>query len=359
VSSDAAQSTPSRRYRPSRAALLGSSLFLAGSFVTVLSVLLPHSGHVHVGAYWALAGAQVALSVILLALPRRLATRTVPAIVVVAGVASVSFAVLMNGERDGGPALLNELFYVWPALYVGYFFGRWGVAAAVALIGVVYAGVLTNLGLGIEASVTRWLVVVSVSCGAAALLRALRSQVDRLLGQLRETARTDSLTGVLNRRGFEEVCRDALRDADGDRPCTLLLGDIDHFKALNDRSGHAAGDEALAKVARALADACRPQDSVGRVGGEEFAILLPATPVHVAFVIAERMRRDVRRADVTMSFGVATAPEHGESLDELMRAADAALYDAKARGRDRTAAFEPGGEMPTWFVGAIAPGAVR
>jgi diguanylate cyclase (GGDEF)-like protein len=339
--------------------MLGSSLFLAGSFVTALSLLLPHSEYVDERGYWILAGAQIALSALLLAIPRSFATRTIPAIVVVAGIASVSFAVLMNGERDGGSALLNELFYVWPALYVGYFFGRRGVAVSVALIAVAYAGVLVNLGLATGVSVSRWLVVVTVACGAATLLRALRSQVDRLLGQLRETARTDSLTEVLNRRGFEEACRDALLGADGDRPCTLLLGDIDHFKALNDHSGHAAGDQALVSVARVLEDACRPQDSVGRVGGEEFAILLPATPVHEAFVIAERLRREVRRADVTMSFGVATAPEHGASLDDLMRAADAALYDAKARGRDRTAAFEPGGGMPTWFASDFAPDAAR
>jgi diguanylate cyclase (GGDEF)-like protein/putative nucleotidyltransferase with HDIG domain len=119
-----------------------------------------------------------------------------------------------------------------------------------------------------------------------------------------------------------------------------MIGDLDHFKEVNDRCGHAAGDEALRRVARLLTGGARAIDTVARVGGEEFALLLPTATAVGAEAIAKRMGAAVRSAfrdepvALSMSFGIAAFPEHGATSGALLGAADAALYQAKRKGRD-------------------------
>jgi diguanylate cyclase (GGDEF)-like protein len=121
-----------------------------------------------------------------------------------------------------------------------------------------------------------------------------------------------------------------------------VLADLDRFKELNDRCGHPAGDDALVAVARTLDGGCRSIDTVARIGGEEFALLLPATSPSGAFEVAERLRAEIARtaaADgraLTISFGIVACSGAQTAQEGLMRAADAALYRAKAAGRDRT-----------------------
>jgi diguanylate cyclase (GGDEF)-like protein len=138
-----------------------------------------------------------------------------------------------------------------------------------------------------------------------------------------------------------------------------VIGDLDHFKAVNDELGHRAGDEALVRVGQILHLRRRAGDSIARTGGEEFTILLPGASEHEAYLVAERMRVTVERefsgdpVPLTFSFGVATYPEHGRSADAVIEAADQALYAAKALGRNRSVIFnreisaifapEPGG----------------
>jgi diguanylate cyclase (GGDEF)-like protein/putative nucleotidyltransferase with HDIG domain len=125
------------------------------------------------------------------------------------------------------------------------------------------------------------------------------------------------------------------------------MGDLDHFKRVNDLLGHPAGDERLRKFARLLNAGKRRIDAAARMGGEEFALLLPETDEHGAYVIAERMRHAVRdgfapdQVALTVSFGVAAYPNHGANGDQLLQAADQALYVAKELGRDRTAIYRP------------------
>ena len=169
-------------------------------------------------------------------------------------------------------------------------------------------------------------------------LRIARDTADRL-------ARTDELTGMKNRRAFYELAQQAFeQSARYERPLSLISLDIDHFKSINDTSGHGAGDAALRAIARVMATTSRVTDIAGRVGGEEFAILLPETTTEDAVVHAERLRREVAETVVsydgvdirfTCSMGVASRDEFTVSLDRLMARADAALYDAKAAGRDR------------------------
>lgn len=155
--------------------------------------------------------------------------------------------------------------------------------------------------------------------------------------RLRRLAETDPLTGVHNRRGFTALAAAALEAG----PAALLMVDIDGFKQVNDCHGHAFGDEVLVAVAAACLRTVRERDVVGRLGGEEFGILLPGAGLLPAVEVAERLRRAVRglRFDgvevaVTASIGVAAAPP-GHRLDDLLAAADAELYRAKRGGRDR------------------------
>lgn len=161
----------------------------------------------------------------------------------------------------------------------------------------------------------------------------------------------DYLTGIANRRAFFEVAeRELERSRHLPRPVVLLLFDADHFKAVNDRHGHPAGDAVLMHLASTLMAAFRPSDLVARIGGEEFAVLLPSTTLAVAHDLAERCCRRVASETVqvdgvpiacTVSGGMALAPDGAQSLDLLLKRADQALYAAKAQGRNRIASWTP------------------
>jgi diguanylate cyclase (GGDEF)-like protein len=166
---------------------------------------------------------------------------------------------------------------------------------------------------------------------------------------LRELSLRDGLTGIANRRRFDETLEVELHHAaHSTAPISLLLVDIDHFKALNDRCGHQRGDECLIQVATALASASlRQGDLVARYGGEEFAVILPACDEESAMALGERLRMAVLDLAiphagappeycVSISVGVATASSPMAGRTELIGLADAALYEAKRRGRNRT-----------------------
>jgi diguanylate cyclase (GGDEF)-like protein len=154
-------------------------------------------------------------------------------------------------------------------------------------------------------------------------------------------SRTDDLTGLLNTRAFsaEAPRMIALCDRHG-RPVTVAYLDLDHFKQVNDRFGHARGDQVLATVAAALRDAGRDTDIVARLGGDEFALLLPETDATGAAIVLERVRAGVihslrdEQIRVTVSIGAVTGEPGHRQVDELLKLADANLYDAKARGKD-------------------------
>jgi diguanylate cyclase (GGDEF)-like protein len=158
------------------------------------------------------------------------------------------------------------------------------------------------------------------------------------------------LTGLANRRAFFEAAEIELdRAAHTPRSLALIVFDADHFKHVNDRYGHPAGDRVLCDLAHALRDTFRAVDTVARLGGEEFAVLLPSTGVEQALLVADRLRAQVATRLVaaegaeiayTVSAGVAVLDGTG-SIDALIKRADEALYHAKAQGRNRVAEWTP------------------
>jgi diguanylate cyclase (GGDEF)-like protein len=162
------------------------------------------------------------------------------------------------------------------------------------------------------------------------------------LDSCEEAAFTDHLTGLANRRRFErQLEREVERTRRSGRPFCLLMLDIDHFKLVNDTHGHEAGDEVLRQLARVLQEATRGIDLSARVGGEEFAVLLTETEMHSGLEVSERLRVAVEQAamphqaGITASFGLAEFPLSAQTASELFIAADAAMYAAKAQGRNR------------------------
>ena len=173
-----------------------------------------------------------------------------------------------------------------------------------------------------------------------------RRRITRLRARLDDANRTDPLTGLINRRAFEELLDLELeRAVRSDRPLSVIVGDIDGFRWVNEQHGHEAGDTALQSVAHNALKWKRRIDVAARIGGEEFALLLPETDERGAFIVAERLRRATHRnfaespVGVRFSFGVATAPGHGTDGVDLLLAADRATAAAKDLGGDRTVIY--------------------
>ncbi len=188
--------------------------------------------------------------------------------------------------------------------------------------------------------------LIAIALYAAALARPLLRSLNRV-AYVAEQAMLDPLTGSANRRGFERALAVELeRSSRGGHPCALVIVDLDDFKAVNDQHGHGVGDDVLVMLAEQLRDSVRAADTVARLGGEEFALLLPETSLAGALAVAERARRSLdasgmrlkggERLTVTASFGAADFPASPDRAS-LMRDADLALYTAKRLGKNRVA----------------------
>lgn len=263
------------------------------------------------------------------------AWRTVAVSVFQGGVgAAIGLTVLRHGHatRSRYPYLFTQLMAL--AILLGN--------GARAIIYVAKAGELTSLLqpsawnlLFVSAGTTAWPVL---TLGAVMMVH------DTMMAKAEHAANRDFLTGAWSRRAFFEFAELELKRARrSGRPLSLLLLDVDHFKKINDTLGHAAGDRVLVDVVPRTMATIRDTDYLGRVGGEEFAVLLPETTPACALKIGERLRAALAAnsehggVGFTVSIGVATL--HGtEAFHELMRRADAALYAAKVAGRNRVAA---------------------
>ena len=163
--------------------------------------------------------------------------------------------------------------------------------------------------------------------------------------QLELLASTDPLTGAYNRRHFIDAGNnEILRSQRYQHAITVLMLDIDHFKAVNDTYGHGIGDDALKETVRVIADTLRGEDTLGRIGGEEFAVLLPETDAARAALLAERIREAISRIVIktpesdltfTMSIGLTEGKDGDKSIEDMLKRADEGLYQAKEQGRNR------------------------
>ncbi|XMG37255.1 GGDEF domain-containing protein [Amycolatopsis bartoniae] len=209
---------------------------------------------------------------------------------------------------------------------------------------------LEAITIGLGAVTAILLVILPPTVAIMAVVTVVFNRLAEL-DQLQDDVRTDPKTQVYNMRGWTESAERALtRAGKSDDNLGVLMIDLDHFKWINDTYGHPAGDDVLRNLAQLLDEVTRPSDVVGRFGGEEFLVLLPETDQAAATGAAERIRSSVaelrivttdKRGDQitvsgrTASIGVAVFPDHGDSLEKLMQAADAAVYEAKEGGRNQ------------------------
>jgi diguanylate cyclase (GGDEF)-like protein len=239
------------------------------------------------------------------------------------------------GATDGAT------LYVWPVLWTTYFFGRRGAIAIVLWVGVAHGLVLFSLPAA-SSYFGRWLdVMISVAL-VASVVEILARRNSALMSRLADEARIDGLTGLLNRRGFDE--RATLELADTDRKPQAIAAaafDIDGFKHINDEWGHQVGDRVLARIGGLLAGRSRGIDIAARMGGDEFVVLLPGSDLPEAHAFTQRIRHALASGEdsglpaVRVSAGVAVAIAPS-NIEPLLHRADQALYAAKRAGRDRT-----------------------
>jgi len=262
-----------------------------------------------------------------------------PAAVVLAGSAVLVVAVAGVDYATGIELRVFPLYFL-PVLAVSLRLGRWpglGTAAVCAL-----AWELSNLMAGMRESRTAIglanLVLMAIAFGSVALLAAAQRE---WLRRERAISRTDGLTGLLNGRGFYEAAAvEVARSIRYRHPITLAYMDVDDFKGINDRFGHARGDAILVAIARALRRACRSTDLVARLGGDEFVILFPETGRDAAEAALVKLRSRVREAGsqdgspVSASIGSVSFAKPSAEVEALVHAADTVLYTVKADGKN-------------------------
>lgn len=338
------------REDPANMARTFAYLFGTGATLVLVSLFLPHSpDRDTTGLLLA------ALAAYLVAIGFLVAFDRLPLWVYeaspLAGTALVSLAVYFGGPQA---ATSYAMYYFWVALAACYFL-RPPIAMAHLVIASLAYGFVLLIGPGhVVLPGLTWAVVTGTLMIVGILMTTLRGQVERLVRQLAAAARTDSLTQLANRRELEDRFTAELeRSTRTARPLSILILDLDWFKEYNDRFGHSAGDRALVMLAQALKRATRTSDVVARLGGEEFGVLAPETDETEGFLLAERLRAEVRQAfareteKMTISCGVASFPIHGITSGELLHAADRALYEAKESGRDRSVVFKQVGAEGT------------
>ena len=340
----AEQRTQHARYLAERMAPMIRALLAMAVVLYLFTTITRTVLGVHPAALgWRLA---LAVPLVLIALAARRTQRPTPLSLLALGcllLLEVGISLNTLDLAPGQPWIMPGLLLpvassvIWP--------GRWDFIAAMTLCAL---GPIPMLLLGhVDAMhINQYMVTMVVAITVSVVLRAfmartLIQQFD-LEQRLREQANTDGLTGLLQRNRFLELAHTALAAASSKQAtASMLYVDADHFKQINDNHGHAAGDVVLLALAKALRAHSRPTDLIGRIGGEEFALLLPGVGLRQASDRAEQLRlaaRKIQRPDgpLTVSIGIAQCPHGGcADVDALLARADQAMRQAKAGGRDQ------------------------
>ncbi len=240
----------------------------------------------------------------------------------------------------GGPTSPALMWFALPAVTLGVRFDPWGMVVGTAYLLAVFLVSTVAVDPASAAAHSQTLVAATALILSTVILSGALVESDRAH---RRRSTLDPLTGLFNRNALEQ----RLAEIDGE-PCdsgrgqshALLLCDLDHFKRVNDKLGHAAGDAVLQDIAYTMRAVLRAGDTIYRIGGEEILVVLPGATEQDAVAIAERLREAVRKrrpvgVGVTISIGAAVSRPDTVNTDDLVARADAALYSAKAGGRDR------------------------
>lgn len=314
-------------------------MLCAGGVLGWLGAVLPPPAEGSEAAVAAIGTAAFVTGAILLLLRRPLPDWAL-GLVIALGSVAITVATSEGGTGTGTED--NEMLYVWIALYSFYFFSFPHALAQMAFIATLYAVLLASEPLALGPAVTSWVVTATTLLLGGIVVALLRRSVRRLVDELTNRARVDGLTGLLNREGLEErAATELARTRREGSPLAVMVVDIDGFKTVNDTLGHPAGDEALQRIAAALAAAVRTVDAVARIGGDEFTVLLPGADRATASAVADRLLAAVRREGTRtglpklgVSIGFAVGHGGSDSLEDLWQAADRAMYNTKREGGD-------------------------
>ncbi|MGN6188094.1 MAG: GGDEF domain-containing protein, partial [Conexibacter sp.] len=265
-------------------ALVLASFYLAGATLVLVTIALPHAADASEAGLLAISLNAYLIGGLMMWQSRRMPQRALPFLlawgsVLVTGVAWCS-------AEHPSPLVC---FYLWVFLYSAYLFETRVGVAQIVLVGGLYGALL--LGRPPEAGAGAWWIVgMATMTIAAIVIRVMRAHVELLIARLSDAARTDPLTQLPNRRGFRELLDlEVERARRSGAPMTVLAADLDHFKDVNDRAGHHVGDAVLQQVAELLREGVRQLDVAARIGGEEFAVILPGADAQEAFAVAERL----------------------------------------------------------------------
>jgi diguanylate cyclase (GGDEF)-like protein len=316
-------------------------MFAFAALLSPVSLVVPHEAGYDTAGIVAVTAVAAATALALLRLRKRPPVAAVHASVALAGVLTTATVFFTNGLPNAA-----TLFYVWIVLFVFYFF-EWRVAAAhLGAVLVLYT--LSAIGTDSDSPLVGNVIgTIGALAGAGAIVAALRRRINRLMTALVETALTDELTGLPNRRAFgDDFARALARAIRTRQPLALGVIDLDYFKTINDRYGHPVGDQVLTRFGALLRSSVRAGDTAALLGGEEFGVLFIGADPAAVVRSAERVRAETERAfaadgpALTASIGVAHwAPDDPVDAVELMRRADQSLYEATNAGRNRVAAW--------------------
>jgi diguanylate cyclase (GGDEF)-like protein len=313
---------------------IGAALFVAGGVTMAVTLLAPAAGRPPLLAFLPVGVACFGFAAYLgfaRRLPDWVLLATPPL-----GTLVVTAIMSIEGTTSGTP-----FFYLWPMLVAAYFFQLREVVANFLLVCAAF-GVALALWVPVADGRTIMFVDTAIAVGGVTgLVFMLKTRLGRVVAGMHKASTTDALTGALNRGAFQQQLDAALAAMEA-RSFVLAVLDLDHFKRVNDRFGHPAGDRALQRFCAIVQAEARLGDVLGRLGGEEFGLLLMDTDLVGAHSFADRLRATVERettaAEITLTVSIGLAQgTSGTSADELHRTADVALYAAKRAGRNRVA----------------------